>query len=468
MPARGSLRLRLLAGTLFGVAALIVVAGWGLDNLFREHVARQFRAELATHLDQLTAHLVVDEGGRPKLSAALSDPRFSRPDSGLYWQIDPADETGAGGALRSRSLWDDVLGVPADVAADGTVHEHRLDGPGGIPLCALERRVHFEDTPDSPGGHFRLIVAADERLMAEPVARFRGALWIALGLLSAGLGLAALIQVIVGLAPLRQLRIALARVHEGSAQRLEGEFPAEVMPLIDDFNSVLARNAEVVERARTQAGNLAHALKTPLSVLANASAGREDELAALVRAQVAAAQRHVQSHLARAKAAAAASLPGARTALRPVVDGLLRTMHRLHAARSLDLVAGPIGDSLVFRGEEQDLQEMLGNLLDNACKWARSRVEISAGIDSGAGGTSLLITIDDDGCGIPASQRDAVLRRGVRADERIPGSGLGLSIADDLAQLYGGRLLLGDSPLGGLRARLRLPAASPAGALGGS
>ncbi len=455
----GSLRIRLLAGTLFWIAASIVVAGWGLGGLFRQHVAMQFHAELQTHLDQLTAHLAVDEQGRPTLSTPLSDPRLRRPYSGLYWQID--DLTGKGSAawrLRSRSLWDDVLAVPPDAPANGEIHQHRVAGPAGTMLGVIERRVRIDDGPEGAGREFRLIVAADERLMVEPVARFNDALWLALGILGTGLVIAALVQVFVGLAPLQKLRAALGRVRDGDARRLEGEFPDEVMPLVDEFNSVLTQNAAVVERARTQAGNLAHALKTPLSVLANAATGRDDELAHLVIAQVEVAKKQVQYHLARAQVAAAA--PGARTPLRPVLAGLLRTMRRIHAERQLELVFHPLVETLAFRGEEQDLQEMLGNLLDNACKWASGRVEVRAGVDH----AGLMVCVDDDGQGIAAEARAAVLRRGVRADQQTPGSGLGLAIVDDLAQLYGGELRLADSPLGGLRAELSLPASGSSAA----
>ncbi len=448
---RGSLRFRLLLGTLFWIAASLVVAAWGLGNLFRQHVESQFHAQLKTHLDQLTAQLALDDAGRPTLATSLSDPRFNRPLGGLYWQIDRLAGTGAPAApavMRSRSLWDQVLRVPADTPATGDVHQHRIVGPDGAMLGMVERSVTIN------AQRLRLIVGADENLMREPVTRFNEELWLALGLLGLGLALAALVQVFVGLAPLRTLRDALGRVRSGATQRLEGDFPAEIMPLVEEFNTVLAQNADVVERARTQAGNLAHALKTPLSVLANAAAGKDDALAQLVTTQIEGARRQVDYHLTRAQAAAAARLPGVRTALGPVVDGLVRTMRRLHAERNLDLRVRPIPASLAFRGEEQDLQEMLGNLLDNACKWAASRVEIDAGLEQ----DRLVIRVDDDGKGIAAAQRQATLRRGVRADEQVPGSGLGLAIVDDLARMYGGAIVLADSPLGGLQAILTLPA----------
>jgi signal transduction histidine kinase len=460
---RGSLRFRLLLGTLFWIAASILVAGWGLGKLFRQHVETQFHAELKTHLDQLTAQLALDDQGRPALAMPLSDPRLNRPFAGLYWQIEllaapagisagSADNSATAAVMRSRSLWDQVLRVPADALLVGVDHRHRIAGPQGAMLGVLERRVTADGQP------LRLIVAADESLMIEPVDRFNGELWLALGVLGAGLALAALVQVLVGLAPLRSLRAALGRVHAGDAPSMEGAFPTEIMPLVTEFNSVLAQNAEVIERARTQAGNLAHALKTPLSVLANAAGAAErkdDELARLVVAQVEMARKQVDYHLARAQAAATARLPGARTPLQPVVDGLVRTLRRIHAERQLELVVQPTATALSFRGEAQDLQEMLGNLLDNASKWASHRVEIDAAIEQ----DRLVIRVDDDGKGIAAAQREAVLRRGVRADQQTPGSGLGLAIVDDLARMYGGQVVLVDSPLGGLRATLILPAA---------
>ncbi|MFC5300244.1 ATP-binding protein [Azospira restricta] len=450
--ARGSLRLRLLAGTLVWVVLSIAAAGWSLSQLFRDHVGEQFHALLASHLDQLTAGLALDAQGRPQLTTAPADPRLARPYAGLYWQVDRIG--GERGALRSRSLWDAVLAVPADALADGEIHRHRVTGPDGATLGLVERSVRIADADGGGESAWRLLVAADEQLLQEPLSRFAGALWLALGILGLGLALAVVVQVGVGLAPLRALRRALARIGSGEARRLEGDYPAEVMPLVDEFNGVLAHNAEVVERARTQAGNLAHALKTPLAVLANAADGRDDELARLVAEQVGNARRQVDYHLARAQAAAS-RLPGARTPLAPAVDGLVRALRRLHAARGVELAVAPLPAALAFRGDAQDLQEMLGNLLDNACKWAVQRVVLAAERD----GRQLVVTIDDDGQGLPPERRQEVLRRGVRADEAVPGSGLGLAIVADLARLYGGEIALAESPLGGLRARLTLPAA---------
>ena len=481
---QGSLRLRLLAGTLVWVLLTVLVAGWALGRMFTEHVERQFQAELVTHLNQLAANLAMDANGQPALRAALSDPRFARPYSGLYWQIDVLADAGATGSsapeasdqaaegggrqglLRSRSLWDVVLTVPGDRPADGEVHALATEGPDGAPLRMIEQVLRPAEQPELA---LRVIVAANEALVVEPVARFNRLLAIALALLAAGLAVAALVQVRVGLRPLARLRDGLAAVREGRSTAIDGRFPAEIQPLVAEFNAVLARNAEVVTLARTHAGNLAHAVKTPLSVLANAAAETADDapdaaLARLVREQVALARTQVDYHLARSRAAAAVGVPGLRTPLRPVLEGLLRLMNKVHAGRGLKLAILACADDLAFCGEAQDLQEMLGNLIDNACKWAAGRVEVyaeacTAGQAGLQDGGQLRICIDDDGPGLPADAREAVFARGVRADERTPDAGLGLSIVRELAQLYGGEVRLEVSPWGGLRAVLALPLA---------
>ncbi|MBF0219387.1 MAG: sensor histidine kinase [Gammaproteobacteria bacterium] len=459
----GSLRFRLLLGTLLWIAATIALSGWGLAALFSEHIREQFYSELTTHLDQLTAQLAVDAPTKPQLTMPLSDPRFKRPLSGLYWQIDKiatAQNEAEVALLRSRSLWDQLLEVPSDTPADGELHYHRVTAPQGGVLGMVERQVRLDDLS------LRLIVAADEALWLEPLGHFRGQLWLALALLGMGLAVAALVQVVVGLAPLRTLQASLAQVRIGATPQLEGRFPSEIMPLVEEFNHVLRQNSEVVSRARTHAGNLAHALKTPLTVLANAAhsaANAESELAALVATQVELARRQVDYHLTRAQAAATRRLPGARTLVQPVIAGLLRTMQRLYAARELTFLFSEIPATLAFRGEEQDLQEILGNLLDNGCKWAQHTVAIEVSVVQ----QQICLKIGDDGPGVDSAQRQAVFRRGVRVDEQIPGSGLGLAIVDDLVTLYGGTLQLSDSPLGGLEVTLLLPLADSDATLAG-
>lgn len=455
-PPVGSLRLRLLGATLVTLVLALAGAQAWLAGQFRDHVLQQFDTGLAQQLDQLTARLAFDAEGQPVIDQwRMSDPRWDKPYSGLYWQVEPlpGDALPRRTLLRSRSLWDTELVVPADALRDGAVHRHDIAGPRGEALRALERSLQASDAGDT---RWRLIVAGDLHDAVAAVDRFRGVLAASLAGLGLLLALAALAQVAVGLAPLGTLQRDLQRVREGRQQRLEGRFPTELRTLIDEFNGVLDRNAEGVERARAQAGNLAHALKTPLAILDQAArhAG-PSPLSAVVDEQVRIAQRHLQWHLARARAAATVQLPGQRTPLEPVLARLLRTMDKLHAERRLDLgVDAPVG-GLAFAGEEQDLQEMLGNLLDNACRSARSAVSVTATQE----GPWLRITIDDDGPGIPPEQRAAVLQRGVRLDETRAGSGLGLAIVVDLARLYGGDLALAAADAGGLRAQLSLPAA---------
>lgn len=302
-----SLRLRLLLGTLTWIGVGLVFAGWALSGLFHQHVSRQFRAELTTHLIQLAAQLELDAAHRPVLRHALSDPRFNQPYASLYWQIDRITDVEDGerrGVLRSRSLWDQMLMLPDDALGQGVRHDRRIAGPRQSTLYAVEQAVSVD------GQSLRLIVAADERLMAAPIARFYRELWLSLGVLGVGLALAVFIQAQAVLAPLRRLRAALVRVRKAETSALVGSFPAEVMPLVDEFNSVLVHNAAVVERARAQAGNLAHALKTPLSVLSNAAQGRDDALALLLREQLMGMRRQVDYHLSRARSVAAAQRPG--------------------------------------------------------------------------------------------------------------------------------------------------------------
>ncbi len=461
MKAAASLRHRLLLGTLLWIIASIGVTGWVLQGMFEQHLSRQFHAELAIHLNQLAANLEINATGQAKITRPLSDPRLERPYSGLYWQVDRmTDDTQPGQAalLRSRSLWDSELQAPDDRLADNEQHEHRLNGPKGESLRMIERSLHPAEQPTQT---LRLIVAADEKLLAEPVERFSGLLLMALGLLALGLIFAAVIQVFAGLRPLKHLRDELTRLRDGEQALLGGNHPSEIQPLVDELNTVLQRNADFVERARSQAGNLAHAVKTPLAVMANAAAMEQGELADLISHQISVAQQHIDHHLAHARIAASAQMHGQHCQLRPALEGLLRVMQRVHAERELWLQLNDDQEhdlsTLIFRGEAQDLQEMLGNLLDNACKWAKSRVEISATRKA----AELIIDIDDDGPGINTANRPVLMQRGQRGDEKIPGSGLGLAIVDDLANLYGGQLALLDSPLGGLRVRLCLPAGKP-------
>lgn len=473
-----SLRWRLLLGTLAGLALALVVAGFALSGLFADQAQRQFRSHLQLQLDQLTAAFEVDAAGQPSLGSTLADPRWQQPYGGLYWQV---DAPGQQGLLRSRSLWDSLLRLPDDGLPSGQTHEHRLTGPAGQPVLVLERQVIWSAGPapnssagpiadagamgqlpaagatETGQGSWRLIVAQDLRELEAAQQRFDLTLAASLAVLGLALAAAAVAQLALGLAPLRRLQRAVQQVRAGDAQRLEGEFPAELHPLVQDFNGVLLQNEQVVQRARQTAGNLAHAIKTPLAVLANAAERPRGDLqafATLVDEQVRSARAQVEWHLARARMGGS-GVPGLRSPVAPVLEGLLRVMRKVHAGRELRFDCDLAPDALAFAGESQDLHEMLGNLLDNACKWAHGRVAVQARAE----GRRLLVTVEDDGPGLGAAERERVFERGTRADERQPGSGLGLAIVREVAQLYQGQVRLEASALGGLRASLELPLA---------
>ena len=279
------------------------------------------------------------------------------------------------------------------------------------------------------------------------------------------LGMIATVSMVVGfwivragLRPFDALRRQLGAVREGSARQVEGKYPSEVQPLVKDLNALLSHQEAAVSRAVAKAGDLAHGLKTPLAILAQeadrAAATGQGELAASIAEQVERMRRHIDYHVAQARAAASGAMPGARCKVRDSADALSRTLLRLHADRGV-VVDVQVAPDHAVRCARQDLDEMLGNLLDNACKWARGRVIVASEVRDHA----VLITVDDDGAGLAADLRQAVLQRGVRADEAAPGSGIGLGIVRDLAELHGGAIVLETAPLGGLRATLRLPMA---------
>ncbi|CAN5675411.1 N/A [soil metagenome] len=277
------------------------------------------------------------------------------------------------------------------------------------------------------------------------------AMMIAVACLAAGLW-----QVRRGLAPVNRLREKLAEVHAGRTRRVDGAYPAEIQPLVDDLNALLQHQERTVQRAVSKAGDLAHGLKTPLAVLAQEGERMElaghAQLGASISQQVERMRRQIDRPLAHARAAASGTTPGARCDVRDSAEALARTLERLHAGRAI-AIGVEVPAHHAVRAQREDLDEMLGNLLDNACTWANRRVIISSHHD----GAAVLMTVDDDGPGLLASQRESVLQRGVRADEAAPGSGLGLAIVRDLAELYGGSISLDASGLGGLRASLRLP-----------
>lgn len=456
---RHSLRLRLALAQAAALAVALALAGLGLTLLFERHLERRVDAELATYLRQLAGQLAFAPDGSASLDASLADPRFSIPLGGLYWQVEVSPD---GSLLRSRSLWDTVLELPPDPLEPGVVHRHELPGPGGATLV-LQERLILVATP-SGERRARLAAAVDRRTLDAALAEYRGQLTLGLGGLAAVLSLAAVVQVWFGLRPFEQLRVAVGAVRERRARRLEGRFPDEIQPLVAEVDALLAAQEAAIGAARQRAGDLAHGLKTPLTVLRAearrlAAAGDAATAAELDRL-AAAMQRHVDRELARTRLAGAGSAAHA-TALAPIVARLVRTLERTPAGAALAWQIEVPAD-LAVAVDADDLAELLGTLLDNAGKWARSEVGVAA---TGADG-AVRLTIDDDGPGVAAGARERLGSRGLRLDAATPGHGIGLAIARDIAEAYAATLDFAASEAGGLRVTLGLPAARAKGSGG--
>jgi signal transduction histidine kinase len=386
-----------------------------------------------------------------------NDERFRRALSGWYWAfvtVDGENRILDARRYRSRSFFDTLPEIPQSlvdraIAGPETIHFDDLMGPNDVRLHVGVRAVRLPERPTPV-----LLYAGIDRTAADN-ALGRFALRLLIGLLTLVLGLGAGILVLIryGLRPLLDIQGKLGDVRSGRRTSLDGEYPSELFPLVSEINTLISHNRKVVDRARTQVGNLAHALKTPLAVLLNESRG-EDRMSELVRRQVEAMSSNVSHYLKRAQAAAQAEVLGARTEVAPSIDGIARMLERLYRDKgvAIDVDADP---GAVFRGERGDLDDLIGNLLENAAKWCRSSIRVSVKRSE----SEVEVCVDDDGPGLAPELRKEALARGRRLDEATPGTGLGLSIVTELADIYGGSLSLEDSPLGGLRARLVLPAA---------
>jgi signal transduction histidine kinase len=448
-----SLRAALIAAG--GSAVALVVAGAVFIVQFSSTVERNFDARLETLLLTLITATGVDGEVDEEVVEGRSGGSFSRPLSGWYWQT--RDPTTGEVIDWSPSLDFDLLPVEDFPTAAEPSRTFTIEASGGRELRALEQLVTL-----APGHTFAFLVAGDTGPMVDDIRAFRtSVIWWLGGLaLLLAIGIALLMR--WGLRPLRDVRDDLRKIRDGEIQHLEGDYPREIEPLVHDLNALIDSNREIVERSRTHVGNLAHALKTPIAVLQNEAENSREPLAAKVGEQIGIMRNQVEHHLNRARIAAQSNVLGAVTAVEPAVSALARVMGKVHKDRGLS-IAVEVPPGLRFRGEKQDFEEMAGNLLDNACKWARSRVRISARRDEKEHRSFLALSFDDDGPGLPATLREEALSRGRRLDESKPGSGLGLSIVVELARIYGGNLALESSDLGGLSARLRLPAAGEQG-----
>ncbi len=454
-PKLNSLAARLIAAAVIWTAFGLVTGGYFLSNTFRSSVQENFDATLQDDLNGMIAAAEPDPEGGVVLEGRFLNRRFERIYSGLYWQITPLDP-GQTDVQISHSLFDHAIHIE-NPHKRGDQSLGYSDGPDGQRLRVLAQRVEFPITatarPDDTRA-YTFLVAGDLKDVEAEINEFNGTLIWAFTLLGAGLIVAIFLQVRVGLQPLRRVRESLARIRDGKARRLEGRFPSEIAPLAGELNSLIQHSEEVVGRARTHVANLAHFLKTPLTVLSSEADAQPGPLADAVKRQVDSMRRQVDHYLARGRAAGSLDVLGNRTKVKAVLDDLARVLEQIHEARGIEIDVD-CAPTLFFRGDRQDLEEMAGNLIDNACKWAKSRVAVRA---AAAGGTRWELVIEDDGPGLAPEDRARVLERGERLDESVPGSGLGLSIVEDIAKLYGGSLELGTSALGGLKVSLGLPA----------
>ena len=442
----------------------LVVTGWALTNQYQETALRRLGIVLGDTIDEVV--LATNAGADGALTVdEVRDDRTLRPLQGKYWAV---AEPGPDGRLRilvrSPSLAGESLTIPEELpdrlaaARGATISYNDPDGlrPGGEGPLGAPLRV-AASMKQLPGRTQPVVFLAgiDRSDIDRDTQQFATFAWTALAILGFGLVIAVFLQVQIGLRPLYALRNEIADVRKGKAARIARSYPVEIQPLAEQVNRLLAHNQETVERQRTHVGNLAHALKTPLSVMLAEAGTQQGPLPDMVRKQTEVMKAQVDHHLRRARAAARAHTLGERTPIAEVLDEMAVMLERVFEEKSV-VIDWRAPDDLAFRGERQDLQELLGNLMENACKWAKRRVRVSAG-PTGLG--QMVVVVEDDGPGLPEEQREAALLRGSRMDETTPGSGLGLSIVVELTRAYDGRISLADSDLGGLKAMLELPAA---------
>ena len=437
--------------TLIAVAALAAI----LINQYRASAEQGFHDLQQAQLYNLIAAVSLGADGQLAGAPNLGDTSFLEAGSGWYWMVRIVGASPAS-VLSSPSLGDARLDTPTleQVPYEpGFVRTFALSGPRLERLRVIETEVQIGDK-----GEIALFqLAGNQGEFDAAVSALARSLAILLGVFGAGLIAITGAIVVFAMRPLDRIREAIGEIHEGRSHGIGGNYPVEIQPMVDEMNALIDNNRKVVDRARTQVGNLAHSLKTPLAVLANESAAGKSVSAALVSGQVSAMHQQVDHYLTRARIAAQSGGAAFRTDTGTVLGRLVSVMRKLNPA--LDVNISVPAEVPFFAGEQEDLEEMCGNLLENACKWAASKVTLDIGRTGAARPGMFLVHVDDDGPGIPEDGRDEALKRGMRLDETKPGTGLGLSIVRETVEAYGGSITLGKSPLGGLRATIELPMA---------
>lgn len=446
-----SLAGRLLVSAIVWSSVALIVGGVVLSFAFRSYVLSDVDKRLEILLDTLVGISEVAPSGEFRFNQPLADQRFMTPYSGWYWQVSEASME----PERSRSLWDFAL---------NSDHEQRsfalrysiANGPDGQVLRLAEHDIILPEADRV----FHYQVATDMAEVQAAIGRFNWLLFSALALILATVTLALVLQVSYGLRPLRQIRRDLADVRAGRSARLKGgdesRMPEDLMPIVDEINGLIDQNDKLLQRARTHVGNLAHALKTPLSIIQNAVDGGEDDESRLIARQTKDIRVHVDHHLKRARIAGGGTGPGLPVAER--LEKLVRAVRVIAGDKKIETQVNCPPD-ISFDGEKEDFDELVGNIVDNAAKWAVSAVSLDVvRLDEGLRRPMLEIRIEDDGPGVPADEREALFDRGTRLDEQVPGTGLGLAIVRDIADMYGGNVELSTAGLGGLAVIIMLPA----------
>ena len=430
-----SLRNRFLLAAFIWVTAMILAAGIAVPTQVYGYMVSETQSQLNIYMDELAANLETNNAGQLLMLSKLSDPRFRRPYSGLYWSIEAGDHR-----LRSRSLWDRTI--------ESRPLKNRLVGARNEPLIYIEKTLYLPEYR-SP---VHVTIGIDEKPIRASIAKLKSQLWVILGLLFVGLLVVMGGQIYWSLAPLRKLQQDLVKLRAGEQNSLNHTYPQEISPVISDLNALLFHYQELLERARHHAGNLSHALKTPISVLRNEIAALSSQDKAKLQPPIEQIQQQIDYHLSRARMAGSKNILAVKSSPAQCVDTIVKAFDKLYAARQLTLV-NELDSDLLVAVEEHDLSEMIGNLLENSYKWANSfiRVHHQPEVDG-----SVSIVIEDDGPGIPEAKMQSVQKRGVRLDESTPGSGLGLNIVTEMAHSYRGALILETSALGGVKAVLTL------------
>jgi signal transduction histidine kinase len=457
-PRPRSIAMRLFFSAALLSFAILLVAGLVFSTIYRRTAEANFDERLGVYLHELVADIATSGEDNRVAPGQIGEPQFELPLSGWYWQITrldvPKPEISTSRSLFAAKL--PRLSESGLAAGAGGARRGYAKGPDDRVLRMAERIIDMGDQ-----GIYLVQVAATTEEIDAQISRFEFDLMITFAALAIALVVSSAAQLRYGLKPLWQLQEGVSAIRRGEAEKIEGNFPQDLAPLASELNLLIGANRDVVERARTQVGNLAHALKTPLSVIINEAAADRGPLAAKVEEQAAIMRDQVSYYLNRARAAVRAQALGGVTEVAPATEALVRTFEKIYSERAIGF-ALTAPKTIRFPGERQDFEEMVGNLVDNACKWARHAVTITMEPEPWRNLSErrfFRVTIDDDGPGLAPELRQAALSRGERLDETKPGSGLGLSIVADLASLYGGALTLEDGPEGGLRANLRLPAA---------